>query len=102
MTIDRNQQWHHLQEAELLEQFETSPEKGLYGQEVERRREQFGFNRITRKKGTSPLLLFLRQFHQPLIYILLGSAVITSFLREWVDAGVIYGVVLVNAVIGFI
>jgi len=102
MTIDRNQQWHHLQEAELLELLGTSPKNGLDNFEVKLRMEQIGFNSITRKKGTNPLVLFLRQFHQPLIYILLGSAVITSFLREWVDAGVIYGVVLVNAVIGFI
>jgi Ca2+-transporting ATPase len=99
---DIHQQWHHLQETELLTLLETSSEKGLDSKEAERRREQFGLNSITRKAGTSALLLFLLQFHQPLIYILLGSAVIASFLKEWVDAGVIYGVVLVNAVIGFI
>lgn len=102
MIIEKNQQWHHMSNDELLKQLETSPEKGLDSSEVERRSCQFGPNSITRKTGTNPLLLFLMQFHQPLIYILLGSAVITSFLQEWVDAGVIYGVVLVNAVIGFV
>jgi Ca2+-transporting ATPase len=47
-------------------------------------------------------LLFLSQFNQPLIYILLAAAVITTILKGWVDAGVIYGVVLVNALIGFV
>lgn len=102
MTPDTNQQWHHLAEAELFELLKTSPEKGLDSFEAALRQEQFGCNRITQKKGTGPLKLFLLQFHQPLIYILLAAAIITSFLREWVDAGVIYGVVLVNAVIGFI
>ncbi|MBW4055206.1 MAG: cation-transporting P-type ATPase [Proteobacteria bacterium] len=102
MTLDIDQQWHHLAEAELLERLETSQKKGLDSFEAALRHEQFGFNRITQKKGTGPLKLFLLQFHQPLIYILLAAAIITSFLREWVDAGVIYGVVLVNAVIGFI
>ncbi len=102
MITDTTRQWHHLPEAELIELLETSPEKGLDSSEVGRRSEQFGLNRITKKTGTGPLLLFLLQFHQPLVYVLLGSAVITSFLQEWVDAGVIYGVVLVNAVIGFI
>jgi len=102
MTPDTNQQWHYLAEAKLIELLETSPEKGLDSFEAALRQEQFGFNRITQKKGTGPLKLFLLQFHQPLIYILLAAAIITSFLREWVDAGVIYGVVLVNAVIGFI
>lgn len=94
--------WHHLSETELLLHLETSLERGLTGTEVDRRKARFGLNRITRKTGTSPLLLFLLQFHQPLVYILIGSAIITTALREWVDAGVIYGVVLVNAVIGFV
>ncbi|OGU14949.1 MAG: carbonate dehydratase, partial [Geobacteraceae bacterium GWC2_53_11] len=70
--------------------------------EADLRREKFGNNTITQKAGANPLVLFLRQFNQPLIYILLASALIASFLHEWVDAGVIYGVVLVNAVIGYI
>lgn len=102
MDIDINQQWHHLPETDLLKLLETSPENGLDDSEVERRNEQFGLNCITKKHGTSQIVLFLLQFNQPLVYILLGSAVITTFLNEWVDAGVIYGVVLVNAIIGFI
>ena len=45
---------------------------------------------------------FLLQFHTPLVYILLAAAAITAVLHEWVDSGVIFGVVLVNAVIGFL
>lgn len=93
---------HHLSEADVLDILETMPEKGLDTFEVELRREQFGPNAITRKKGTNSLVLFLLQFHQPLVYILLGAAAVTTVLQEWVDAGVIYGVVLVNAIIGFI
>jgi len=96
-----DEHWHHLPETAVLELLETSPASGLDTFAVGHRQEQFGPNRITPKKGTSPLVLFLLQFHQPLIYILLGSALITSYLQEWVDAGVIYGVVLVNALIGF-
>jgi magnesium-transporting ATPase (P-type) len=74
----------------------------LAEQEAERRLERFGPNRLTPRKGKGPLRLFLSQFHQPLIYILLVSGAVTAFLQEWVDSGVIFGVVLVNAVIGFI
>jgi magnesium-transporting ATPase (P-type) len=42
------------------------------------------------------------QFNQPLVYILLGAAFVTFALQEWVDSGVIFGVVLVNSVIGYI
>jgi Ca2+-transporting ATPase len=44
----------------------------------------------------------LLQFNQPLVYILLAAAVITAGLKEWVDSGVILGVVVVNALIGFV
>ena len=94
--------WHHLPEAEVFDFLETSPDRGLDIFEVKGRQEQFGPNLITQKKSTSQFVIFLLQFHQPLVYILLASAAVTSFLREWVDAGVIFGVVLVNAVIGFI
>jgi magnesium-transporting ATPase (P-type) len=45
-------------------------------------------------------LKFVQQFHQPLVYILLLAAGVTLFLRQWVDASVILGVVLVNALVG--
>ncbi|MEQ8161695.1 MAG: cation-transporting P-type ATPase, partial [Smithellaceae bacterium] len=94
--------WHHMPAEEVLDLLETRPDKGLDQFETEDRRKQFGDNVITTKKGKGPLMRFLLQFHQPLIYILLASGLITSLLAEWVDAGVIFGVVLVNAVIGFL
>jgi len=95
-------QWHHQPEAEVIAAFETTLEKGLDVIEAGQRSEQFGLNAITQKKGKSALTLFLLQFHQPLVYILLAATAVTSLLREWIDAGVIFGVVLVNAVIGFV
>jgi cation-transporting ATPase F len=95
-------QWQCIDGHEALAAAGTSVEQGLSGAEVERRREQFGPNALTRKKGTSPVLLFILQFNQPLIYILLAAGAVTAFLGEWVDSSVIFGVVLVNAVIGFI
>lgn len=96
------EKWHGLPESDVLRLLETSQETGLENSAVTQRQEQFGLNRITGQKGKSPVLLFLLQFHQPLVYILLVAAFTTSFLKEWVDAGVIFGVVLVNALIGFI
>jgi len=94
--------WHHLPAEGALAFFESRPDLGIEASDVERRRERFGFNVITAKEGQGPFLRFLLQFHQPLIYILLAAAAITAFLREWVDSGVIFGVVIVNAVIGFL
>jgi cation-transporting P-type ATPase F len=94
--------WHHLPADEVIDILDSNREKGLDLFEVENRQKHFGPNAITGKKGKGPLLLFLLQFHQPLIYILLAAGTVTAFLQEWVDAGVIIGVVLVNAFIGFI
>ena len=81
---------------------ESDGAKGLDTFEVTHRQTHFGLNRLTLKKGKSPLVLFLLQFNQPLVYILLGAVAITFALQEWVDSGVIFAVVLVNAIIGFI
>jgi Ca2+-transporting ATPase len=94
--------WHHLPENEVQELLETAVAQGLDTLEARRRQELFGANSLTRKQGKNPLILFLLQFHQPLVYILLAAVLVTLVLREWIDAGVIFGVVLVNAVIGFI
>jgi cation-transporting P-type ATPase F len=76
--------------------------RGLSEEEVRKRQERYGPNRVTPAKGAGVLIRFLRQFHQPLIYILLAATVVTLFLAEYVDAAVIFGVVLINAIIGFI
>jgi len=94
--------WHHLPADEVIDLLESDQEKGLDQFEVDNRRKHFGLNALTGKKGKGPLLRFLLQFHQPLIYILLAAGMVTGLLQEWVDAGVIFGVVLVNAFIGFI
>jgi cation-transporting P-type ATPase F len=75
--------------------------RGLNSNEVAERQAEFGKNVLTQQKGTSPLVLFLSQFNQPLVYILLVATVVTALLHEWVDSGVIFAVVLINAVIGF-
>ncbi len=94
--------WHHLPESEVLELVETNLDRGLDLFAVENRQERFGPNAITQRKGHGPWVRFLLEFHQPLIYILLAAALITALLQEWVDSGVILGVVLVNAIIGFV
>jgi cation-transporting ATPase F len=94
--------WHALSEADALAKAESSLTDGLSADEVNHRRELFGANAITQKKGTHPVVLFLMQFNQPLVYILIVAAIVTAFLQEWVDSSVIFGVVLINAIIGFI
>ena len=94
--------WHHIDIAEVTSLLGTDTSKGLDIHEHRRRLEHFGPNTLTLKKGKGPVIRFLLQFHQPLVYILITAGVITGALGEWIDASVIFGVVLVNAIIGFL
>lgn len=102
MTTLLNKHWHHLPEAEVTDLLDAQPDTGLDKFDIEDRRQKFGANTLTTKKGKGPLLRFLLQFHQVLVYILLVAIGVKLYLDDWVAAGVILGVVLLNAVIGFI
>lgn len=93
--------WHHLPVAEALSTRQSGPD-GLAAAEAARRLAEFGPNRLTPPKKRGPLACFLLQFHNVLIYVLLGAALVTVALGHWVDTGVILGVVVINALIGFI
>ncbi len=93
--------WHDIDAAAALAAL-RSDRDGLSADEAERRLAEHGPNRLTPPKRRSPLLRFLLQFHNVLIYVLLGAATVTALLGEWVDTGVIVGVVVINALIGFI
>ncbi|HOX06087.1 MAG TPA: cation-transporting P-type ATPase [Planctomycetota bacterium] len=94
--------WHALAAAAAVEAHGADPERGLSAEEVRRRLERHGPNLLTPRQGRGPLVRFLLQFHQPLVYILLAAALVTALLREWVDCSVILGVVLVNSAVGFL
>jgi Ca2+-transporting ATPase len=94
--------WHALTSQEVARFLDSDSEFGLDRFEVRRRQAHFGPNVITSKKKKSSLVLFLQQFNQPLVYILLAAGGVTLFMQEWVESAFIFGVVLINAVIGFI
>ena len=75
---------------------------GLTTSEAARRLAEHGPNRLPEVGGRGPVLRFLVQFHNVLIYVLIGAAVVTAALQHWIDTGVILAVVLANAVIGFV
>ncbi len=99
-TLD--QTWHHLSEQETAEHLHSDLDAGLTAGEVSHRQETFGPNQLTPDTGTSPWMRFLQQFNQPLLYILLVAGAITLLLQDWIDAGVIFAVVLINAIVGYI
>ena len=93
--------WHSIGVNETLATLGTGTD-GLSGQEAAKRFDKHGANRLTPPQKRSPLMRFLLQFHNILIYVLVAAMLVTGFLRHWIDAGVIFGVVVINALIGFI
>jgi Ca2+-transporting ATPase len=93
---------YRLEAAEVLEALGVDPKSGLSEEEASARRQKYGPNLLTPPKTHGPLVRFLLQFHAPLVYILLVAAAVTLALGEYVDSGVIFGVVLVNAIVGFL
>lgn len=96
------QQRYSLPIEEITRMLDVDPNQGLNTQEVAKRQEQFGFNLLRERKGQGPILRFLLQFHQPLLYILMISSAVSLALGEIEDAAVIFGVVFINAVVGFL
>ena len=94
--------WHSLSEQKVAEILKTDPEQGLDSSEANNRLKKFGENTLSVKKEQSPAISFILQFRQPLVLILIIAGSITAMLQELVDTGVIFGVVIANAVIGFI
>lgn len=93
---------HALAAHEVLLLLEVNPTTGLSADEAQVRRRRFGVNSLPAAKSAGPMQRFLRQLHNPLVYVLLAAGAITLSLGEYVDSSVIFGVVLVNTVIGFI
>lgn len=93
--------WHTQNIDEVLSVLDSGSD-GLTQEEAQRRLDLYGFNEFEIHKKPSLVLKFLSQFHNVLIYVLLVSAAITIILGHLVDTSVILGVVILNAIFGFI
>jgi magnesium-transporting ATPase (P-type) len=98
--MDPDRAWHALTPAQTLDALRCTA-AGLDQTEADRRLAELGPNRLPEPPRRHPLRQFLAQFHNMLIYVLLGAAAITGLLGHGIDTGVILAVVLVNALIGF-
>ena len=93
--------WYAMPDDQVLTRLEVD-RNGLTEAQAKKRLHEFGPNTLSATKVRSPFARFFLQFNNVLIYVLLVSALITGLLRHWIDTGVILGVVLINAIIGFI
>jgi Ca2+-transporting ATPase len=91
--------YHQLSNPEFLKQLNVELERGLTAAEIERRQQEYGKNVLTKSKGESPFKLFVGQFKDPMIFILIVAFLLMLVLGEWLEAIVIFIIVL-HAAIG--
>ena len=94
--------WHALGVGEVFERLGTSIDKGLGASEAQNRLQEYGANRLPVGKKRGPLVRFFSQLNNILVYVLLGAGFTKMMLGVWLDAWIILGVVLLNALLGFI
>ncbi len=99
--VSMSERWHTESVKTVLGLLESTT-SGLSNDEASNRLAKHGPNRLPEPRTRGPLLRFLYQFHNILIYVLMAASAVTAMLGHWVDTGVILGVVFVNAVIGFV
>jgi magnesium-transporting ATPase (P-type) len=87
---------------EVVKRFASDREKGLDAAEASTRLQKYGPNRLPEGKTRGPLMRFLAQFNNILVYVLLGAGFIKLMLDLWVDAGIIFAVVILNALLDFV
>jgi len=102
MSNSNTTAWHSLDPAGVLKELGTDPHKGLTEEEVKRRIEKYGYNELKKEEQVSPFTLFVNQFKNILIIILLIATALSALVGEIFDAGLILVIVVFCAVLGFI
>ena len=94
--------WHSMEVDQVLKELNTDPHQGLSDEEVRSRLEKYGYNELKKEEQVSPFTLFINQFKNILILILLVAIGLSALVGEVVDAVIIAVIVVFCAVLGFI
>jgi len=103
MNTDKSESpaWHSQKLETIFESMSSTPD-GLTQKSAKQRLNESGPNLLKPMKKQGPLKRLLIQFHNVLIYVLLAAGALTAFLEHWVDSAVIFSVVVINALIGYV
>ncbi|MGL4995442.1 MAG: cation-translocating P-type ATPase, partial [Deefgea sp.] len=94
--------WHEMSSDEVLAHWQTHPEEGLSQELAQSRQLEFGKNQLPAAAVVPLWRRTWNQLSQPLVLVLIFAGGVTLILGEWVDASVIFGVVVINAAVGLI
>ena len=101
MQAPSGHDWHAQPGQQSLQHLNSSAQ-GLDSSDAAQRLSEHGPNLLTQPQANGPFKRFALQFHNLLIYVLLGACLLTLLLGEWLDSAVIFAVVLINALVGFV
>lgn len=102
LPLNNENIWHALSVKDSLDALQTEPEKGLTNEEAAQRLGKYGQNKLDEAPPTSIWVMLWEQFNDFVIWLLFGAAIISALLNEWVEAGAIMAIVILNAVLGIV
>jgi Ca2+-transporting ATPase len=94
--------WHALTAEAATKELRSNLDGGLTRAEAGHRFGDYGPNELPQAPPASPLKLFLEQFSSLIVWVLIGAAIVSGLLQEWIDAAAIIAIVILNAILGFI
>ena len=94
--------WHALTPEEAVSQLKSSVTTGLDEAEAARRQAEYGLNLLPTARKRGPLMRFLQQFNNVLVYVLIAAGFIKLMMSLWLDASIILAVVIINGLLGFL
>jgi calcium-translocating P-type ATPase len=94
--------WHAIAADEVLRRLDSNPRSGLSTTDVQRRLEKYGHNKLPEGRKRGPFMRFFMQFNNVLVYVLLAAGFVKLMIGLWLDASIILGVVILNALLGFV
>ncbi|MEG6615196.1 calcium-transporting P-type ATPase, PMR1-type [Peptococcaceae bacterium 1198_IL3148] len=94
--------WHTMGREEVVDKFDSNRDKGLDAKEAKERLKHLGLNQLVSAPKDPPWVMFLNQFKDFMVLVLIAATIVSGFLHEWADAITIMIIVIVNAILGFI
>ena len=95
--------WHTKSVEDVIKELDTDIKSGISEKESAERIEKYGYNELVEKKGRTPFRIFISQFNDFMIWILIAAAFISGIIiKEITDAIVILIILLINSVLGFV
>ena len=94
-------EYYNLNISESIKSLKSS-EKGLTKKEAEKRLEEFGYNELQKEKKLTALTIFISQFKNALLLLLIVAGILSLFLGEKLESIAIFGILLLNAILGFV